>query len=149
MGGSAASGGNAQLFDLISRYGGNGGGGTNTGGGSSPRRSITQQDLQSSLNNWLNGSLEGGGFRGVMGFPDMEANYRGGYGGRPGGIGGKKPPTTPPPTDPNSQFSWQFPQYTQTWAFTPPTPTPYMNPQPFDPKKYGNPFDKKGIKKNT
>lgn len=31
-------------------------------------------------------------------------------------------------------FQWQFPQYSQTWAFTPPTPTPYNMPPAFDPK---------------
>ena len=60
-------------------------------------------------------------------------------------------PPLPPvdPNDPNGDGSgnagqqyWKFPQYSQTWAFTPPTPTPYEYPQPFDPKKYGNPFAK-------
>lgn len=27
-----------------------------------------------------------------------------------------------------SQINWQFPQYSQTWAFTPPTPKPYVLP---------------------
>lgn len=27
---------------------------------------------------------------------------------------------------------WQFPQYSQTWAFTPPAPSPYMLPPAFD-----------------
>jgi hypothetical protein len=31
-------------------------------------------------------------------------------------------------------FSWSFPQYSQSWAFTPPNPSPYMNPPKFDPK---------------
>lgn len=26
--------------------------------------------------------------------------------------------------------NWTFPQYSQTWAFTPPTPTPYQLPPP-------------------
>jgi hypothetical protein len=47
-----------------------------------------------------------------------------------GGIGlGTGGGTTNP-----QPFSWSFPQYSQTWAFTPPTPTPYMNPPRFDPK---------------
>ena len=71
----------------------------------------------------------------------------------PSGMGGNNPqiedPTLPPydPNDPNGDSSgklaWQFPQYSQTWAFTPPEPTPYPYPQPFDPKKYGDPFAKK------
>ena len=31
-------------------------------------------------------------------------------------------------------MDWQFPQYSQTWAFTPPTPTPVMLPPKFDAK---------------
>jgi hypothetical protein len=31
-------------------------------------------------------------------------------------------------------FQWQFPQYSQTWAFTPPAPSPYTLPPAFDPK---------------
>lgn len=27
---------------------------------------------------------------------------------------------------------WKFPQYSQTWAFTPPAPTPYVLPPAFD-----------------
>ena len=71
----------------------------------------------------------------------------------PSGMGGNNPqiedPTLPPydPNDPNGdgsgKLAWQFPQYSQTWAFTPPEPTPYPYPQPFDPKKYGDPFAKK------
>ena len=74
----------------------------------------------------------------------------------PRGMGGGGPqiedPALPPydPNDPNGdgsgnggKFAWTFPQYSQTWAFTPPEPTPYPYPQPFDPKKYGNPLAKK------
>ena len=72
----------------------------------------------------------------------------------PNGMGGGGPqiedPALPPfdPNDPNGdgsggKFAWTFPQYSQSWAFTPPEPTPYPYPQPFDPKKYGNPFAKK------
>lgn len=149
MGGSAADGSNAQLLALMSKYGGKGGGGGGNNTSGAPHLGISQDQFSNAFQNWIHSGLGSGGFRGVFGFPDMEGNGMGNYGGGGHGGGGKKPPTTPPPTDPNSQFSWQFPQYTQTWAFTPPTPTPYMNPQPFDPKKYGNPFDKKGIKKNT
>jgi hypothetical protein len=46
-------------------------------------------------------------------------------GGSGSGTGG-----TPAP----APFQWTFPQYSQSWAFTPPTPTPYMNPPRFDPK---------------
>jgi hypothetical protein len=59
----------------------------------------------------------------------------------------KPPPTASPPlatspvqAAPPSTMAWQFPQYSQTWVFTPPAPTPYMSPAPFDPKKYGDPF---------
>jgi len=76
-----------------------------------------------------------------------------GMGGNGGGGGGNPQIEDPalPPYDPNNpnggqqpqQQDWTFPQYSQTWAFTPPAPTPYPDPQPFDPKKYGNPFAKK------
>jgi hypothetical protein len=83
--------------------------------------------------------------------PRNQSMYAPGSGGG-GGGGGNPPqiedPPLPPydPNDPNGdgsgKFSWQFPQYSQTWAFTPPAPTPYPYPQPFDPKKYGDPFAK-------
>ena len=82
--------------------------------------------------------------------PRMQAVYPSGttpYGG--GGSPQIEDPTLPPydPNDPNGDGSgkmeWKFPQYSQTWAFTPPEPTPYPYPQPFDPKKYGDPFAKK------
>lgn len=72
----------------------------------------------------------------------------------PNGISGGGPqiedPALPPfdPNDPNGdgsgsgKFAWTFPQYSQSWAFTPPEPTPYPYPQRFDPKKYGDPFKK-------
>lgn len=77
-----------------------------------------------------------------------------GNGGAPG-TGGDGPAVDPndpngDPNDPNNpnsgRFAWSFPQYSQSWAFTPPAPTPYSYPQPFDPKKYGDPFAK-GSKK--
>ncbi len=77
--------------------------------------------------------------------PRNQSTYPVGFngGGNPPGTGGEDPPLDPngPPPEPE-RFSWQFPQYSQTWAFTPPAPTPYPYPQPFDPKKYGNPFAK-------
>lgn len=85
-------------------------------------------------------------------------NYgMGGFGGRGlggHGGGGVTPPTTggeDPGVDDGTDGSdgtlgrghWSFPQYTQTWAFTPPTPAPYMTPNPFSASRYGNPFSKK------
>ena len=60
-------------------------------------------------------------------------------------------PAVDPAVDPTAQvpggaqqpFAWSFPQYSQSWAFTPPPPTPYMTPNPFDTSKYGDPFKKK------
>jgi uncharacterized membrane protein YgcG len=40
------------------------------------------------------------------------------------------PKTLPAQATP-AQAGWQFPQYSQTWAFTPPAPTPLMLPPPF------------------
>ena len=70
-----------------------------------------------------------------------------------GGNGGGNPTTggdgpAVDPNDPNNpanadKFAWKFPQYSQTWAFTPPEPTPYPYPQKFDPAIYGNPLAKK------
>lgn len=47
---------------------------------------------------------------------------------------GTRRPTTPttPPVAPPRQFSWQFPQYSQTWAFTPPTPSSFTLPPMFN-----------------
>jgi hypothetical protein len=99
-----------------------------------------------------NGAGKGSGGPWMTVDPVSQSMWQGGYGNRPpggdGGGGGPQieDPTLPPydPNDPNGdgsgKFSWQFPQYSQTWAFTPPEPTPYPYPQPFDPKKYGNPF---------
>ena len=129
MGGSAG-GGNAQLFELMSRYGGSGGGGD----GMTPeqRRQYGQADWQNQIHNYAaNHSNGGSGIFGI--FPDI--NFHGG-----GWRNKDKPPGTgtgtgtPPATQ--QPFSWAFPQYSQTWAFTPPTPTPYMNPPPFDAATY-------------
>lgn len=77
----------------------------------------------------------------------VDPNMRG-NGGNPG-TGGDGPAVDPnDPNDPNNpanagKFAWTFPQYSQTWAFTPPEPTPYPYPQKFDPAVYGNPLAKK------
>ena len=84
------------------------------------------------------------------GFPDSYGGGRGGGGSTPT-TGGDLPPYDPNAgtgTDATKQY-WTFPQYSQTWAFTPPAPSPYFNPQPFDPKKYGNPLNTKSVKKNV
>jgi len=49
----------------------------------------------------------------------------GGTGGT-GGPGGTAPQT----------LAWSFPQYSQTWAFTPPAPDYPSLPPPFDKDKY-------------
>jgi hypothetical protein len=87
---------------------------------------------------------------GRMNYPWDNYGMNGGFGGGGGGPQIEDPPLPPyDPNDPNGdgtgggtagQQYWKFPQYSQTWAFTPPAPTPYPTPQPFDPKKYGNPF---------
>jgi hypothetical protein len=41
---------------------------------------------------------------------------------------------TVPPQQPGQSFAWQFPQYSQTWAFTPPAPSAFRLPPAFDPK---------------
>ena len=48
----------------------------------------------------------------------------------------KKYGEKPGATAPTGAAGWQFPQYSQTWAFTPPQPTPLISPPPFvlDPK---------------
>jgi hypothetical protein len=48
-------------------------------------------------------------------------------GGTPGGGTSPPPPPAPPPVNPGIP-PWAFPQYTQTWAFTP--PTPFYTPPP-------------------
>lgn len=40
-------------------------------------------------------------------------------------------------TPPAASFNWQFPQYSQTWAFTPPTPPPVNLPPAFNAATYG------------
>lgn len=57
----------------------------------------------------------------------------GGSGGSSGGGA-----TTPPPASGGgtgaAPFQWTFPQYSQSWAFTPPAPTAFQMPPEFDPK---------------
>lgn len=53
---------------------------------------------------------------------------------RSGGMGlggGSSAPAPAAPTPATPSFSWSFPQYSQSWAFTPPTPTPYNPPPAF------------------
>lgn len=38
---------------------------------------------------------------------------------------------TPTPNPAAQPLNWSFPQYSQTWAFTPPTPQPVMPPPAF------------------
>jgi hypothetical protein len=146
MGGSASNG-NAQLFSLMSQYGGD---------TAQPSYNDQINSIQKGYNNWMKSG--GDGARGV--FDPQEAflhafitgMHGGGGSGSTGGTGtgtgtGTVPTTGGPGPVPRGQ--WAFPQYTQTWAFTPPTPTPYMTPGPFDTKKYGNPLTAKNVKKNT
>lgn len=134
MGGSAG-GGNAQLFSLMSEY----------GGGDEGKGSFMNQVGPSYQSYIRQGGLGNMGAA-TMAVLDAWGNRKAGNGGDGGGD--TPPPTTPPGTTPEGQkFAWQFPQYTQTWAFTPPTPTPYMYPRPFDTKIFGNPLPKDKKKK--
>jgi hypothetical protein len=56
----------------------------------------------------------------------------GGGGSSSGSSGGSG--FTVPPQQPGQSFAWQFPQYSQTWAFTPPAPSAFRLPPAFDPK---------------
>jgi hypothetical protein len=47
----------------------------------------------------------------------------------------KNPKDIPPPEE-KPQIQWSFPQYSQSWAFTPPAAPPYIMPPPFDKKQY-------------
>lgn len=109
---------------------------------------IDAKKWQNSFQTYMK-SQQGGPMTSV--FADFGDSYQKGAGG--GGGPQIENPALPPydpnaGTDPTKQY-WTFPQYSQTWAFTPPPPSPYFNPQPFDPKKYGNPFPKKAVKKNV
>lgn len=136
MGGSAGGNSNAQLFQLMSQYGGN--------GGARPQ-STTKQRFNGALNAWLDSGAEGV-FAPWAAIDGKSLGGTSGYqsGGRIGGGGGGKKNPKPPVNPPTQaeKFQWQFPQYTQTWAFTPPEPTPYMYPQPFNTNIFGNPLPK-------
>lgn len=67
--------------------------------------------------------------------PEMQAIFRKNM--KPPVNRNPTPPPATPAGPPSSAFSWQFPQYSQTWAFTPPKPTPYDQPPAFDKSKYG------------
>lgn len=141
MGGSAG-GGNAQLFELMSQYGDKGGGKQKLTPGQAVRQAAQNQATAVGRNPGSFGSAM------PMLLAYMRSKGRLGGGGGGGDGGNPTAPPAQPPTE-AQKFAWQFPEYTQSWAFTPPTPTPYEYPQPFDPKKYGDPFNKKNIKKNT
>lgn len=52
----------------------------------------------------------------------------------PGGT--SPPPPPPPPPGPTPTPRWAFPDYTQDWAFTPPSPFYTAPPPVFDKSKY-------------
>ena len=131
-------------------------------------KSMTSRQFGNAISmggNARRGSAGLGSMMGFMGLPCMSrGDAMGSYAGpwntvdpwakyRAQNAANNQPPTTggeDPGLDPNGDGSgdagnayWKFPQYSQTWAFTPPAPTPYQYPQPFDPSKYGNPFAKK------
>ena len=54
----------------------------------------------------------------------------------PSGGQGKDRSATVDPVKERQQIQWAFPQYSQTWAFTPPVAPPHIMPPPFDKKKY-------------
>ena len=56
------------------------------------------------------------------------------------------PKTAAPPP---REFSWQFPQYSQTWAFTPPAPSKFTLPPPFDASKNGGSSSGSGSSSST
>lgn len=150
MGGSAGGNSNAQIFQLLSQYGGD--------GATAPQK--PPRDPRKSLQRELDRQVKAGAGIGNMHFNPyafFSALDRSGSAGYKGGAGGgaatntTTPGTTTPggtASPPPAQMYWQFPQYTQSWAFTPPAPTPYEYPQPFDTSKYGNPLNPKNIKKN-
>ena len=135
MGGSAGGNSNAQIFQLMSQYGGDG------SGNSAARKGPSKQQMfQSAFENYIKNHPNGS--TGI--FAGFDFDRGGGYGNAVGGGGGGKKNPKPPVNPPTQaeKFQWQFPQYTQTWAFTPPEPTPYMYPQPFNTNIFGNPLPK-------
>lgn len=145
MGGSAGGGDNAQILSLLSQYGGDG----TVAAPAKPTQEQMQRRFQKSFEDYMKSHPNGstGIFAGFSAVDGAGRRARG------GGGGGVTPPTTggpgPMPNNSGTGMEWQFPQYTQTWAFTPPTPPPYNYPSPFDPAKYGNPLKAKQVKKNT
>lgn len=68
-------------------------------------------------------------------FDQLRAKYNPKYSRNGSGGGGSSPGSGTPTPNPAAQpLNWTFPQYSQTWAFTPPAPTPYLPPPAFDPK---------------
>jgi hypothetical protein len=65
--------------------------------------------------------------------PSWQANNGGGSSGGSGNSWNGNNPS-PPPQQSGQSFAWQFPQYSQTWAFTPPAPSAFRLPPAFDPK---------------
>ena len=63
----------------------------------------------------------------------MLGNYAPGMGGGNGKARNEQPPVQ---QEQEPQINWSFPQYSQSWAFTPPVAPPYIMPPPFDKKKY-------------
>lgn len=52
----------------------------------------------------------------------------------PGGMGGSNPGSQQPAPPAPRQIQWSFPQYSQAWAFTPPTAPPVNLPPVFKKK---------------
>lgn len=148
MGGSASGNSNAQLFQLLSQYGGQDSG---SGGKSSPYSGMKPGDaVQLAAQRMAKaGSRNPGSVTSPL--PLLMA-YTAAKKSGGGAITNTTTPGTTTPggtaNPPPAQMYWQFPQYTQSWAFTPPAPTPYEYPQPFDTSKYGNPLNPKNVKKN-
>lgn len=146
--GGAATGGNAQLFELMNQYG-TSPSSDNSGGGMDPFDAIKaeyrrqersgagegQGQPHFNLNSMLFAGIRAA--HGASGFGANGNNSGSGSGNKPGNqnpVVGSKP---------NIKPSWRFPKYSQTWAFTPPPPSPIYVPKPFDPAIYGDPFSKK------
>jgi hypothetical protein len=72
-------------------------------------------------------------------FNGRPVQYYGGGGGMNMGGGQARAPAPSQPSPAPSVPGWTFPQYSQSWAFTPPAPTPY-NPPP----AFGSPAPKPG-----
>lgn len=134
MGGSAG-GSNAQLFSLMSQYGD----GAETERKFNPAQSF-QKYFEQQAKGLRDNSRQGPNMWGLFNAISGPGGRGGGGMGRPGDKYKPVAPVAPPQGQP---FSWEFPQYTQTWAFTPPEPTPYINPPPFNKKALEDPLKKK------